>query len=116
MTKQSVKNAAIDSHDLLDDAARQLCKQMRTMARATGEPFSMLAFAEIHLRASAKTYAEADERDNAASTMMASRDLRRAAILYVYEALKATDIAIISEYPDLPEALDLLTWINRDLP
>jgi hypothetical protein len=108
-------NAEIDSHELLDAEQAKLCKVMRNTARSTRETFTLLNFAEIALRAEARDYTAAQELTLSAQVIADAR-LRRAAILYVYEALKASDVALIAEYPDLPEALDLLTWLNRDMP
>jgi hypothetical protein len=105
----TAKNAEIDAHELLSQEQRQLCKTLRNDSRSKGYPFAMFDFAKIALRARARDYSEAD-------TGMTERDLQRAAILYVYEALKATDLAIIKEWPEFDEMLRNLEYLFGDLP
>lgn len=104
-----VKNAEIDAHELLSADQRLLCKVMRNESRINGYPFEMFDFAKIALRARARDYVENDSGRQ-------ERDLQRAALLYVYEALKATDLAIIKEWPDFDEMLRSLEYLFGDLP
>lgn len=85
----------IDAHPLLDREQQKLCKSLRTIAKRNGDPFTMLQFAEIALRASGNNYAAVTDQGGHEA---ASRDSehRQAAILYVYEAIKAGP-AIVSE-------------------
>ena len=85
----------IDAHPLLDHDQQKICKGLRNMAERNGEPFTMLQFAEIALRASGNTYAAVTDQGGHEAACRDSEH-RQAAILYVYEAIKAGP-AIVSE-------------------
>lgn len=88
-------NDEIDAHPLLDPEQRRICKGLRNAAKSDGSSFTMLAFAEISLRATGNNYADVTDQGGheAARCDYAHR---RAAILYVYEAIKAGP-AIVAE-------------------
>jgi hypothetical protein len=86
-------NAEIDGHPLLDRDQQKVCKSLNNLAKRENRPFTMLEFAEIALRATGNDYAATSSEDDAAACDLAHR---RAAILYVYEAIKAGP-PIISE-------------------
>lgn len=83
---RTVTNVEIDAHPLLDESRRQICKELRDLAKRLGEEFSMLAFALVELRKTAGDYAEAG--DDIERAVIADNALRRAAMLYVYECLR----------------------------
>ena len=83
---QTVSIMEIDAHPLLDVTQRKLCKVLRKAALRDQTPFTMLAFAEIALRATGNDYAAYQSGREAAKCDQLHR---RAAILYVYEAVKA---------------------------
>ena len=97
-------DAEIDAHPLLDDAERRLCKIFRTRSKEAGESFTMLDFACVCLRATGRDYVETFNQDgdgnidsaNCIATVVADAKHRRAAVLYVYEALKEGP-AIVTE-------------------
>lgn len=97
-------DAQIDAHPLLDDAERGICKVLRNHAKEIGESFTMLDFAANCLRATGRDYAEALDHDgdgdlnspDCVETVLADAKHRRAAVLYVYEALKKGP-AIVTE-------------------
>jgi len=106
-------NTEIESHELLDTEQIKICKVFRNESRKSGAAFTMLDFARIALRASGVNYTNAE--DDTTGKLMADRDLQRAAVLFTYEALKASEEAIIAEATDKPGALELLEWLARDL-
>ena len=84
----AVTDVEIDAHPLLTREHQTLCKSLRTLAKRNGDPFTMLQFAEITLRATGNNYAAVtDEGGHEAA--MRDNEHRLAAILYVYEAIKA---------------------------
>ena len=78
----------IDGHPLLDQEQRNICKKLRNAARKEQRPFTMIDFAEIALRATGNDYAAATDQGG---SQAARCDIahRQAALLYVYEAIKA---------------------------
>jgi hypothetical protein len=86
----------INAHPLLNDNERRICKILRNHSKEAGESFTMLDFAANCLRATGRNYAEAFDHDgdgnlnspDCAATVLADAKHRRAAVLYVYEALK----------------------------
>lgn len=110
MAAQLLPVNEITSHPLLDSSHRNLARVMRSRAKADGNAFSMIAFAKICLRATGRNYVEASAGEDEANTpaILADIEHRRAAILYAYEALKATDLAIIKEWPQFDEMLKCL--------
>lgn len=109
-----LRSAKINAHELLDMEQRKMCRIMRTRSARNGEPFTMLDFAKIALCATASDYVQAaSESPEAVMTDIAHR---RAAILYVYEALKACDIPIIKEWPEFDEMLKNLVYLANELP
>ena len=85
---QTVSIIEIDMHPLLDDTQRKLCKLLRKAALRDQVPFTMLVFAEIALRATGNDYAAVSHEGGHQAAKYDQRH-RRAAILYVYEAVKA---------------------------
>jgi hypothetical protein len=86
---KKLTNAEIDKHPLLTADQRQLCKIFRDKSKERRESFTMLDFAVICLRATARDYAEAFEvRSGCGDTIGTDAEHRRAAIFYAYEALK----------------------------
>ena len=130
--QQLVSTQEIRDHVMLDDNLRKLARIFRATAKKRGDDFTMLDFAQVSLRAEAQNYVnaandadftpQADDTDPAEHDhaqrkhALADLELRKAAVRYVYEALKRCDVAIVAEYPDLPEALDLLYWLQDNLP
>ncbi len=108
--------AEINAHELLDDEQRKMCRIMSDRSHRSGESFTMLDFARISLRATGNTYAELKNDGDTAKQVMADREHQRAAVLFVYEALKACDIAIIKEWPEFDEMLKNLVYLANDLP
>lgn len=117
-TAVSITNAEIREHELLDDEQRKIIRALRGAASRRGESFTMLGFAEVALRATAVDYgAVTDGGDEAIpERVIADARLRDAAVLYVYEALRATDNAIIREWPEFDEMLRMLVSLAGDLP
>ena len=114
---QPLRNAEIEAHELLDDDQRLMLRVMRTQARRDRSPFTMLDFAQVALRASGVDYAAAYEADDSITArVIADAQLRKNAVLYVYEALRATDNALIREWPEFDEMLRCLESLAGDLP
>lgn len=102
----------IDEHPVLDDELRAICKRLRhTAARISDEGFTMYGFAEISLRAAARNYAAHADSDVTRELVHADQALKRAALLYAYEAIKNCDSAMVAEYPELDNVLDLFKWV-----
>ncbi len=85
--KKLVSLEEIDSHALLDDLQKKLCRSMRAKSRRSGESFTMLDFARIALRADGRDYADALSRGQDAGILSADASHRRSAILYVHELI-----------------------------
>jgi hypothetical protein len=70
------------------------------------------------LRACARDYGEASEAHtiDLNATVLADRALQKAAVLFVYEALKVCDNAMIKEWPHFDEMLKSLAMLLGDLP
>lgn len=100
----ALRNAEIDAHPLLDRDQRAMCKVMRN---TDGKYFRMYDFARIALHATASDYANADD-DDIPERVRTERALHRNALLFVYEALKTCDHAIIKEWPDFDTMLQQL--------
>jgi len=77
----------IDSHALLDDLQKKLCRSMRAKSRRSGESFTMLDFARIALRADGCQYADALSGGQDAEILFADASHRKSAILYVHELI-----------------------------
>ena len=103
-----VRNAEIDAHPMLDRAQRAMCKVMRN---AEGKGFRMFDYARIALGAAASDYANADD-DDIRERVVTERALHHAALLFVYEALKACDHDIITEMEEFPTALQFIEELN----
>jgi hypothetical protein len=101
-----LRNAEIDAHPMLDWDQKLMCRNLRSQAGKESVPFAMVDFARIALRACAVDYAH----DGAASYSrdVADRALQHAALLFVYEALKACDHDIIKEWPEFDTMLQQL--------
>jgi hypothetical protein len=80
-------NAVIDAHPLLNHEQRAACKALRNLAKKERRPFTMLEFAEMALRATGNAYAAVTDRSEPRAGRCDNAH-RRAAILYVYEAIK----------------------------
>jgi hypothetical protein len=101
-TSEPLTDEEINAHPLLDDAERKLCKIFRTQSKKAGDSFTMLDFACVCLRATGRDYVEAAgdfASTNCVATVIADAKHRRAAVLYVYEALKKGP-AIVTETMD----------------
>ena len=81
-------NAEIDAHPLLNHEQRAACKALRNLAKKERRPFTMLEFAEMALRATGNAYAAVTDRSGPRAGRCDNAH-RRAATLYVYEAIKA---------------------------
>lgn len=103
-----LRNADIEAHPLLFREQHALIKAMRSADRST----TFYDFARVALCASAADYVNADDDDmrERAKTM---RALQRAALLFVYEALKACDHAIITEWPEFDIMLQQLEDLDK---
>lgn len=106
-------NAQIDAHELLSKQQRALLKQFRNLSKKQRETFTMLDFARISLRVAGKAYADAD---GGLETAVADHDLQHAAILYVYELLKAVDEPLIKEWDGFDEMLRSIEVLNNRAP
>lgn len=107
-TPKPLRNAEIDAQPMLDQDQRLMCRMMRNQARKDGAPFTMMDFARIALRATAVDYAGAESY----ARTVADRALQHAALLFVYEALKACDHNIIKEWPEFGTMLQQLEDLN----
>ena len=103
-----LRNAEIDAHPLLNRDQRAMCKLMRN---TDGRRFRMFDFARVELHATASDYANADD-DDIAERVKTEMALHRAALLFVYEALKACDHDIIKQWPDFDIMLQQLEDLN----
>jgi hypothetical protein len=101
-TIKALRNADIDSHPLLDRDQRKIVKIFRNKDRS----ITMIDFAKIALRATARDYTNASVEGF--SEAITDRALRHAALLYVYEALKACDHDIIRQWPEFDTMLEQL--------
>ena len=101
----------IDGHPLLDQEQRKICKTLRNAARKEQRPFKMLDFAEIALRATGNDYAAATDQGGYEAARCDNAH-RQAAILYVYEAVKAGP-PIIAETADERGTLGDLELLAR---
>lgn len=110
---RTVTDIEIDAHLLLTDEQKKLCKIFRDKATKDGDEFTMLDFAQIVLRATGCDYA-ASVTDH--QTVVHDASHRRAAIIYVYEALRAVDAPIITEWPEFDEMLKCLVTLADELP
>lgn len=81
-----------------------MCKLMRN---TDGKTFRMFDFARIALHATASDYANADD-DDISERVKTERTLHHAALLFVYEALKACDHEIIKQWPEFDTMLQQL--------
>jgi hypothetical protein len=108
-----VKKSDIDDQLMLDAEQRRLCAELN---RAAGNSLTMLEFATIALRAAGNNYAAVTDGPDSHARVAADLAHRRAAVLYVYEALKASEIEWIREWADLEAALDTLELLHFELP
>lgn len=102
-----MKKTEIDKHPLLDDEQKKMCRIFAQTAARKKEAFTMLQFAEVALRATGNDYADA--RDGEIHEQ-ARTDLehRRAAVLYVREALISCEHEIITQWPEFDTMLQQL--------
>jgi len=113
---QSIRVAEIKAHGLLTDEQRDL---VRTFRKVGGEDMTWLQFAELALRAAGRDYATGCDESRGydiGEQVVAERALRRNAILYVYEALRATDNGFIRSGPQFEETLRNLVLLAGDMP
>jgi hypothetical protein len=84
----TLTDVEIDDHPLLTGPQMKLCKELRNLAKRGKESFTLLDFASIALRATGNDYAEVTGEGGPEA---AKRDYehQRAAILFVYESIKA---------------------------
>jgi hypothetical protein len=106
---------AIDEHPLLTPELCKLAKHMLRISTTKHETFSLLNFAEINLRATGRDYADVSNI-NIAALVKADLAHKRAAILYAYEALRASEVALVFEWDGMAEALDTLQILSTALP
>ncbi len=99
-----LRNAEIDAHPMLDRDLKLMCRTMRTQSKKYGVSFAMMDFARICLHATAVDYASTDDGKRTAP----SRELQKAAVLFVYEALKACQHEIIKQWPEFDAMLKQL--------
>lgn len=98
-----LRNAEIDAHPLLTHEERATLKIMRNKRR----DITMYDFAKIVHQAAATDYANVDRRTDG-DRWLVRRALQRAALLYVYEALKACDHDIIKQWAEFDTMLQQL--------
>jgi hypothetical protein len=110
--------AEIKAHELLTDYQRMTARTFSKLAQSRGESYTWLQFAEISLRVAGRDYATACDDGHVADSVAfdADRALRRNAILYVYEALRATDNGFIRSGPQFDETLRNLVLLAGDMP
>lgn len=120
---KTITTKQISEHELLDHTDRQVADAMRRDARETKREFTMLDFAVVKLKGEARNYVESDEygetdwpAQHAHRLVTRERALKRAAIFYVYEALRAVDAPIINEWPEFDEMLRCLVTLDQELP
>ena len=116
MTTNPKPNAFLDSDgdSLLSADERRMYNAMAKHSTDVEHALTDHLFADICLRGAAKNFAEhADDPRHVVHHMM---ELRRAAILYVREALRATDNALIREWPDFDEMIRSLDMLRKDMP
>lgn len=117
-----IKLKEIREHELLDSEQRKVCEALVKHAKGGKSPFGWLQFAEVVLKGTARNYVEhldSDEEETSSGRRTQARidlELRRAAVLYVYEALRACDLGIIKEWPEFDEMLKNLVYLAGDLP
>jgi hypothetical protein len=111
----TIRNAEIDQHPLLDRTQKMLAKAFRNQARSERTSLSMLGIADIALRAAANDYSASDDDDDPELVMRIAA-LRRQAVLYVYEALRATDLDIIRQWDGFDEMLSSLAMLHQFMP
>ena len=102
-----LRNAEIDAHPLLDRDQKVMLKVMRNATRE----ISMYDFARIALHATAGNFIGADD-DDITERVKTERALHHAALLFVYEALKACDHDIIKQWPEFDTMLQQLADLN----
>lgn len=105
-------NARIKAHPILTSDQAVMCRAFaRQRAKDGGEPFTLLEFAQIALRATARDYVEAlsDDRPRSVASIVADREHNQAAMLYAYEQLRACEEPIVAECPDRELALELIS-------
>jgi hypothetical protein len=109
-------SADLADHPLLDEEQVRMARAFARVAVRKQESFDLLQFAEIALRATARDAGPVLEGENIVLRVKVDRELKRTAVLYVYEALKACDIAIIKEWPEFDEMLKNLVYLAGQLP
>ena len=73
---------------------------------------TMYDFAQVALQAAATDYAAVDRRTDG-NRLVAKHDLQHAALLFVYEALKACGHDIIKQWPEFDTMLQQLEDLDR---
>lgn len=96
----------IDNHPLLTDLQRADCHSLTQLRKQQRAKFTMFDFAEASLRASGCRFAHVASSTDSGTRGAADLEHKRAAVLYVYEALKARGITSL---------LENLTFLAGDL-
>lgn len=104
---KTLLNAEIDVHPLLTREQRTMLKAMRSADRQ----ITMYDFACVVLKATACDYSQSDD-DDVKERVKTERALKYAAILFVYEALKACDHDIIKQWPEFETMLQQIEDLN----
>ena len=112
---RTVSEPEIDDHPLLDDEQRKICKALRRAALREERAFTMLDFAEVALRATGNDYAAVTDQGG---HLAARRDRlhRLAAVLYVYEAVKAGPTIVADGAEERGTLKDLEILASHGLP
>ncbi len=104
-----MKIADIRNHPLLTPDQAEMCEAMAKIAKKTKVKFELLNFAEIALRATGNDYADLRDSEDVGEQVDADLKHKRAAILYVYEAVRALGCAT-------PEFLKTLEVLSQEVP
>ncbi len=103
--RKMMRNFEIDAQPMLDRDQKAMCRVMRDTSRRGGGSFTMMNFARIALGAAAVDYASEECGEDGDPAGGDARSLERAALLFVYEALRHCDHAIIKEWPEFDTML-----------
>jgi hypothetical protein len=104
-----------DGDSLLSPDERRMYNAMKKHSNAVDHVLADHLYADIYLRGAARNYAEyADDPRHDVRYMM---ELRRAAVLYVREALLATDNDLIKAWEEgFDEMIRSLDMLRKDMP
>ncbi len=103
-----------DGDSLLSSDERRMYKALSKHSRDVDHALTDHLYADICLRGAAKNFAE--HADDESHVFLYMRELRRAAVLYVREALLATDNELIRSWPDFDEMIRSLDMLRKDMP